>query len=169
MKKMAKREIIILCVMSIIVLYGLGSFIFGGSGKKTAPSSVLNPAELKSLTSEIATAMSEDVLSPGQAYAIARADAEWLRNPFYEKKAYGEMLKYKETAKSGADAGKKITFNYTGYMEAGGKKIAIINGAEYYAGEVLEEQGYILRAIFPDKVVIENKSEMIKSEVPIRD
>jgi hypothetical protein len=146
--------------------------IFGGSGKKAVLSSSLNAFELKSLTTDVAVAMNMDALSAGQIYAIQREESEWLHDPFYEKKTYREMLKYKETAKAIAETGKKITFDYTGYLEFSDRKVAIINGIEYFSGDVLETpgySGYILRAISPGKVVIENKADKIKIEVPIQD
>ena len=72
-------------------------------------------------------------------------------------------------AKASKNANEKITFNYTGYMEYGRKKVAIINGLEYGEGEKLETPGYVLKAIFPGKVIIENTLEKANIEAFIQD
>lgn len=168
MAKIAKRQMIILIVTAVVVLYGIFDF-FLGSPIKAAPLSLgKRSSELKKFATDIAAGIGKDTLSVQEVYAIGRAEGEWLRDPFYDRKSYQEWLKSKETAKATADT-KKITFNYSGYMEFGGKQIAIINGVEYGAGEALEAEGYVLRAIFPGKVIISNKAAGVKLEVPIQD
>jgi hypothetical protein len=43
---------------------------------------------------------------------------------------------------------------YTGFLRMGEKKLAIINGMEYEAGDILEPDGFIIRSISPSRVVI---------------
>ena len=43
---------------------------------------------------------------------------------------------------------------YTGYLRMGDKRLAIINGMEYEAGDILEPDGFIIRSISPRRVVI---------------
>ena len=168
MAKIAKRQMIILIVTAVVVLYGIFDF-FMGSPVKTAPLSLgKQSSELKKFATDITAGIGKDTLSLQEVYAIGRAEGEWLRDPFYDRKSYKEWLKSKETAKATADT-KKITFNYSGYMEFGDKRIAIINGVEYRAGEALEVKGYVLRALSPGKAIIENKRDGIRLEVPIQD
>lgn len=169
MKKMEKREIIILGIMGVVVLFGAFSLLLGKSDKKATSLSGLSPAELKTMTGELAVAISRDMLSPGESYAIARAEEEWLHDPFFERKSYHEMLRSKELAKVVVDTSKKPTFRYTGYLEYGSRKVAIINGWEYVAGEALESKGYVLRSISPTQVTIEHIGDKTKIEVPIDD
>jgi len=169
MKKMEKREVIILGIMAVVVLYGAFTLLVGKSDKKTMLATALSSSELKTITSDLAVTLSKDILSPGEAYAIVRAETEWLRDPFYERKSYRELLQSKETARATVDTGKKTTFNYTGYLEFGGRKMAIINGLEYTNGDGLETKGYFLRNISPAKVTIENIDSKQKIEVPIEE
>ena len=169
MRKLEKREIVILAITALAILYGVFNFLLGKSVQKPAVSSTLQAEEFKNLVGEITTAMSVGTLSVGEAYGISRAEAEWQHDPFYEKKTYREMLSYKETAKAGKEVKEKIAFNYTGYMEYGGRKVAIINSIEYSEGEKLETPGYVLKAIFPGKVIIENALEKTNIEAFIQD
>ena len=169
MRKLEKREIVILAVTVLAVLYGAFNFFLGKSGQKPVASSALQAEEFKNLVGEITTAMNVGTLSAGEAYAISRAEADWQHDPFYEKKTYREMLSYKEMAKASKEVKENIAFNYTGYMEYGGRKVAIINGLEYSEGEKLETPGYVLKAIFPGKVIIENTLEKADIEAFIQD
>ena len=60
-----------------------------------------------------------------------------------------------------------VSFTYTGYLQAGKKKIAVINGLEYLIGEEIEPGGFIAREIYPDRVVIEMKGQKQKIIVPL--
>lgn len=167
MGNIGKREKIILGIMALAVLYGLFILITGMTNKKkTGISPAAKTKEIESLAADATNAAGKDTLSAAETYAIARIESEWLHDPFYEKKAYNEMLR-------SAKAGKvevKVTFTYTGYMEYAGRQIAIINGNEYGAGEALDAPGYVLRSISPTKVTIGNKADKsTKIEVEIQD
>jgi len=169
MKEMEKRELIILGIMAVVVLYGAFTFLAGKSRNKTSAPPALSSSELKTMAGDLAISMARDILTPAEAYTIARAEAEWLHDPFYERKAYRGLLHSRETTKTGVDTAKKITFNYTGYIEYGGRKMAIINGLEYTTGDGLETKGYMLRQISLSKVTIENTDSRVKIEVPIEE
>ena len=47
-----------------------------------------------------------------------------------------------------------LNVSYTGFMQMGDKKFAIINGIEYTSGDRLEQGDYIVRSITPRQVVI---------------
>ena len=44
--------------------------------------------------------------------------------------------------------------SYTGFMQMGDKKFAIIDGFEYAVGDELEQGGFVVRSINPRQVVI---------------
>ncbi len=58
---------------------------------------------------------------------------------------------------------------YSGYVDSGKKKLAVINGLEYRVGEQLEMEGYILKGITPSKVLIVNKNTGNEMEIPIQE
>jgi hypothetical protein len=168
MGNIGKREKIILGVMVIVILYGLFTLIAGSTlRKRLAISPEVKTSEIKALASDITLSISKDALSVTEAYALSRIEAEWLRDPFYEKKAYSELV---QTARAAIKVDAKVNFSYTGYMEYGGRLMAIINGLEYAVGEALDVPGYILRSISPAKVTIENNANgKTKLEVLMQD
>ena len=63
----------------------------------------------------------------------------------------------------------KIEFVYTGYLEVGRKRMAIINGMEYREGEALDIKGFVLKSVSPTKVVIENRGIGATLNVPLQE
>jgi hypothetical protein len=107
----------------------------------------------------------KDSLTGLDAYIIGRAETDWKQNPFIEKNYYKEWAAGEGAGASGASA--KII--YSGYVDAGKKKMAVINGLEYAVGESLEIPGYILKTITSSKVVISNGNTGSELEIPIQE
>jgi len=61
----------------------------------------------------------------------------------------------------------EVTFSYSGYMEMGDRKIAIIDGMEYKTGEEIVPGGFVIRAIYPNKIVIGIKGKEEEITVPL--
>jgi len=169
MRKLEKREGFIIGAMAIAVLYGALTFLIGGQSKKAVSPATINGPDLQVLTSDITATVSKQAFSVRDAYVIAKAETEWLHDPFMGKKVYRQMVTPIAVPKAAEVAPVKIAFNYMGYMEFRGKQIAIINGVEYTLGESLDTPGYVLRSISPQKVIIENKGGQGRIEVPIQD
>ena len=156
---MSKREKIILCVVALAIVYGVYSFIASPSrlarietGKKSA--------ELNKLMASVTEDLKKVAMTGAEAFIIARAEAEWVRDPFSEK---GLSVTSELTAQA-----EEVIFTYTGYMEAGKKRLAIINGLEYRTGEELELGGYVVQSIHSDRVVIKGKGRQGLITVPFK-
>jgi hypothetical protein len=67
----------------------------------------------------------------------------------------------------GKDASAKII--YSGYVDSGKNKMAVINGFEYRIGEPLVIEGYVLKQITPSKILIFNKNTGNKEEIPLQE
>ncbi len=172
MRKLENRESITVGVMAIALLYGAFSFMSAAPAKKASFPAAEKAADLQALTSDVTAAIGKDNLSVRDAYVIARAETEWLQDPFMEKRVYREMTIPPEEPKAGGEPKvepKKVTFSFTGFMEFRGKQIAIINGTEYTSGEALDPPGYVLRSISREKVKIENQTTRLMIEVPLQD
>lgn len=167
MRKLEKRESIIVGVMAIAILYGAISLLFTKPQKKTSYPAAAS-SEVQALASAVTTIMSKGSRSSREAYVITRAELEWQHDPFAAPNVFRELLRRAEAPKAGA-ASPKVAFNYTGYLEYGGKQVAIINGVEYAVGEVLEKPGYVLRSITPIKVIIEDIAGRSTIKIPIQD
>ncbi len=171
MGNVTPRTIIILCVMGAAILYG-ASQLFFPAGKPPEPLTGLgDTAQLNALIAGLA-AMPRENPSSGNAYAIARAEAPWSRNPFFERKSYREWLDAKDPSEvedAALVALRKEKIVYSGYLDMGEKKIALINGSEYVLGDPLAMEGYVLRDISPAKIVLYHKESKRSFDIPLQE
>lgn len=79
------------------------------------------------------------------------AKSEWAGNPFLRVALPVESQSKQERVAASA---LNVNFIYSGYMEMGDNRLAVINGMEYVVGEELDPGGYIVNSISPAQVVI---------------
>ncbi len=163
MAKLNKRQIIILGIAALFVLYAAYDYlILGPAGKKVETGT--NSPEINTFVNNLQNDLMKDITAGVDAYIIGRAEADWQKNPFWERHSYKEWAAREGAA--GVSASKII---YSGYVDSGKKKLAVINGLEYRVGEQLEMEGYILKGITPSKVLIVNKNTGNEVEIPIQE
>lgn len=158
---MKKREKIIVSLTVIVVLYGVYTYVLQKPGKTAKPQAVTASAIVERLSGFVqnATGVLKESTegSAATAYMIARAENEWASDPFYTKKK--EIEKATEIVKSASkvvvpEKSPILDFRYTGYLEVGKKRMAIINGNDYEVGGKLEPGGFVIRAIYPARIII---------------
>jgi hypothetical protein len=173
MRKLNKRQILILGVMLLVVFYGAYTFLFTGRKGQAVVNTAKQTSDLNAFIGDITVALTKDTPSPVDVYMIKRAEAEWLRNPFYEHKDKREEAIERAAAHAQqveeATAALKGKLNYTGYIDTGSKKIAIVNGSEYVTGEALDVGGYVLNGIYPAKIVIYNRATRLTIDIPLQE
>jgi len=162
---MSKREKIILAFVFIAVIYGGYQFLFPPPSKTTSVKAENEIKMAKKLVKDITEHLNKANLSETERYTISRAEAQWLTDPFYNKKRPTK----KEASKDTSSARQKISFTYSGYIEIGEKRLAIINGMEYQTGEELEIGEWIVRGIYPTRVVIGIKGNKVKRTIPLEE
>jgi hypothetical protein len=163
MTKLNKRQIIILVIAALFVLYAVYEYLIAGpAGKKVETGT--NTAEINTFVSELTINLIKDNLAAVDAYIVGRAEADWQKNPFWERGSYKAWA-----AREGAAGGSAAKIIYSGYVDSGNKKMAVINGLEYRIGEQLEMEGYVLKNITPSKVLIVNKNTGNEVEVSIQE
>jgi hypothetical protein len=164
MKKLEKRQIIILVVAALCALYAAYEFLIARPAAKKAKKQTAPVAETSSINT-LASDLANYKVSSVDLYIEEKAEMDWGKSPFWEKTAYQEFAG-KETA--GAEVA-AAQFIYSGYIDTGRKKIAVINGAEYAAGEPLEVKGYMLKSVKYSSVIIVNSATGAELDVPIQE
>lgn len=164
MANLKKREIIILAIAAVFVLYAAYVYLIADrhKGKKveTGKESVKIETVLTGLTDE----MNRNTLSEFDHYIIQRAQAGWGKNPFIPRDLYRAWM-----AKDSKGEGTGIKIIYSGYVDTVKDKLAVLNGIEYRIGEELKEEGYILKSITSSKVVIFDKRAGSNLDIPIQE
>lgn len=167
MPKLPNRQVIIFGITAVMILYGAYHFVFSKTISGRTPVPAKNTVKLSALLTDAGSTAAAGAV---ELYLIKRAETAWTHNPFYEQRAYREWFFTQNPGKATEAKGSaKVIFNYTGYLELGKKKMAIINGAEYGVGDPLDVEGYLLKSISPASVLIENRTGKTKFTVPIQD
>ena len=148
---MTTREKIIVALMVLAIGYGGYTFFLSGPPDEQAFSSA-GDRELKALNLFITKVAdkTKNRLSKNQAYVLQKAQMEWRQDPLLQIEP--EMSPEEKEARQPLVLKSKIL--YTGFLQMGHKRLAILNGIEYEVGDRLEPDGLILRGIHPNHVVI---------------
>ena len=94
-------------------------------------------------------------ISKAYKYIIARAQTEWSKDPFLPSEAALRSTSESEGYNDkGGTSARGLSFIYSGYINISNQKLAIINDMEYEVGENLEQDGYFVKSISPNQVVI---------------
>jgi hypothetical protein len=154
---MTTREKIIVGLMLLTVIYGVYAVFFENKGAPPEIAAISATKQLENLNTFITKVAeaSKVGLTKEDKYIIALAEAEWKQDPLVS-------VELKDLPESEIQRAKKVTtvsipdltVSYTGFMQMGDKKFAIINGVEYATGDRIEEGNYILQSITPSRVVI---------------
>jgi hypothetical protein len=164
--KRTKREIIIIVVAVVVIIYSGIDFL---TSQKIHFDTKNQMTELENFILEISGALGKGSIGSEKSYTIGKAEIEWMTDPFYTVK-FVPVAESKETVKKidkpvvEKKGFESYNFAFTGYMEARGTKIAIINGVKYVINDALKvegqkKEGYIVKSISPNMVIIDNKEE----------
>jgi hypothetical protein len=157
---MSNREKIIVALMVVSVIFGI-YIVFFESPRQTT---TVNPAadrELEVLNTFITKIAEKTQSGPSkeQAYILNKAQSTWKQDPLIQLEAK------KVDVDTGPEPVLDARVQYTGFLQMGDTRLAIINGMEYEAGDQLEPGGFIIRQILPNHVVVvppgKNKKTMI--------
>ena len=144
---MTNREKIIVGLMLIVVVYGVYTLFFS-SPSETKISSQQDLETLNTFVAKIAD-KAKSGLSKKQSYVLQKAKTKWKQDPLIQMR---EAPKVEEEETIMPATKSKIV--YTGFLQMGNKRLAIISGMEYEAGDKLEPGGFIVRNINPNHVVL---------------
>ena len=157
---MSNREKIIVGLMLLTVVYGIYALFFEGKGKSSitptaAVSATKQLENLNAFITKVAEA-SRAGLSKEDKYIISRAESAWKQDPLttveLTDRPEDEINRQKKQITQ--TTGPQLNVSYTGFIQMGDKKFAIIDGLEYTAGDELVQGGFEVRSITPRQVVI---------------
>ena len=146
--------------MVVSVIFGI-YIVFFESPRQTATVSPAADRELEVLNTFITKVAEQTQSGPSkeQAYVLNKAQSAWKQDPLIQ------LETKKVEVDTGPDPVLDAKVQYTGFLQMGDTRLAIINGMEYEAGDQLEPGGFIIRRILPNHVVVvppgKNKKTMI--------
>jgi phosphatidylserine decarboxylase len=156
---MSKREKIIIGVMLFSILFALVYFLTPSlTGREEKTGDQYSGSE--KIIQEIGAELKKVAASPNENYIITRAEAAWAKDPFYRKI---------QPAPVKAAAGSQEIV-YSGFVDMGEKKLAVVNGSTYQVGDKLDFGGsFYLKSVEPSRVVIVDKQNQRNIVIKLKD
>lgn len=163
---MARREKIILFLMIMAIVYGIYSIFFTSPSRTSFGAIDKGSENAVQVVIDAAQNIAREDFSETHAHIIARASAEWTREPFLKSATPLKSRMLIERTEALTD---NADFIYSGYLEIVDKRLAIIDGIEYEEGEILNRTEYIVRNISPAGVVIGPVGEEKNIFLPLKE
>lgn len=154
---MTTREKIIVGIMCLTIVYGAYELIFRGRTRPMPASSAAGSStgDLKSFVAEITGKLANEKVSMDYQHMIRQAGADWTKDPFLQSAAsLKKRLSPVGSAPKKPSRSAKPRYTYSGFMQLGDTKLAIINGIEYAVGEKLPNKAYYVKTISTNRVVL---------------
>jgi hypothetical protein len=148
---MTKREKIIVGIMVLTVGYGAIELLLPRSKTGTAAPAAQGTESLSVFIAKVADA-AKSAASESSALIIQKAEADWKQDPFMVIRKPPPPPADSRSAKEAARAIPNLA--YSGFLEIGSKRLAIINGMEYEAGDRVNPGALSIKSILPNKVIM---------------
>jgi len=149
---MTRREKGILAVTGLVALIGLGS-LFLGEKPVRAPQAD-NKVDAAQIQAVIKSAVDAG-LNPTDVALLGAIGKPWRLAAVYDK-----------PLNRGQAAKVQSKHRYSGYVELGSGKLAVVDGYEYQEGDTLEGGGFKVVAIAPERVTLESLANGDREDVP---
>jgi hypothetical protein len=147
----SKREKIILGLAILAVLYMGGRYLFSSSGTDRTGLETEEDSAY-GLVMEVAERIAQYNLTDMEQRVLEKAQMPWPDQPFITQQASAGTAEPSES--SILPATESDNYRFTGYLEIGNKRLAIINGEEYETGDRLTESNAAVRSISPELVLL---------------
>jgi hypothetical protein len=145
---MPKRQKILLALMGLTIAVAL-YMQFGTSAGPAKPGAVAVPGAPGSAADNLRQLLELASGSDVELYKLGLLADNGTSNPFYEGKGVLTIEEDRSLAGSEADP------VYSGFIRAGNKAFAVLDGIEYTTGDTLADSAYRVQGIEKDSVVLE--------------
>ena len=160
---MSKREKILVGLMILAIGYGIFIWFLSPPQPSAIPRGDTGQKSLNEFIIKVAEKTTGG-LSKFQTNVLEKAETPWKRDPLIQIKPRPTVEEEKQ------EPVLTTKMIYTGFLQMGDKKLAIINGMEYETGDRLEPGGFLLQSISPTRVVIAPRGKKSKSiSLPMED
>lgn len=173
---MTKREKVIVGIMCLTVAFGAYDLLGKGGSARRKPASQAvreRPADdVRQFATEMARNVAAQKISNTSQHLIEQAATEWTRDPFIGSAApLGNQPTPDRPATQSAPALAPLVpqYTYTGFLQVGDTKLAIINGMEYTQGEALGSTGHYVQNISARRVTIGQVRGADTIHLPLRE
>ncbi len=152
---MGRREKILITMMVLALGFGVFEFLYSPPQQEMEETAAPEEGvqEIQSMAQNLGRDLQDSELKEAEEHILEMAASEWDRNifrSFPETESVEEPVQEEEVHEA-QDLG---ALSYSGYLEMGEKRIAVINSEEYTVGDMLEQENAQVRKITPDRVLV---------------
>lgn len=148
------------------MIYAVYALFLSGPPQVTSGNPEKRLEDARTFVLDVSALLAKDDTSETDTYIITRAAAEWGKEPFL----ISEQPIETGTSRTEADMQVQVVpFSYTGYLKAGHKTLAVINGMEYEIGEILDPGEYRIKDISLAQVIIEKSDDRTTIMLPMEE
>ena len=161
---MKKSEKILLAVLTVVLLWA--GYILLLEDKPDAAKPEAAPETYQAMVQSLRADLDKSMLTDLEKYRISLAGHDLGNGPFYTS-----SVQFYFAGGEGDAEGEGLV--YSGYLQAGDRSYAIINGVEYAVGDEIAVGGYRLAQISQGYVVLERREpstgRVFKRQLPLVD
>ncbi|MBU2549690.1 MAG: general secretion pathway protein GspB [Proteobacteria bacterium] len=151
---MSKREKIIIVAMVAAVLIGGYLFLFDQPSKPKAAAQDPSVKELEKIAAEVTANLVKEAVKPAnEQYIVNKASSQWPDNPFFQSSKAAKKTEEDKPPEIIEKAG-DVILTFSGYLEIGRRRMAVINGIEYEVGDKVESAGMSIKSISAEQVIL---------------
>ncbi len=181
---MSNREKIIVFLMCAAVAYGVYALFISPDSGSDLPVVENRVEEYKALAATINENMKQEMPRLSKAvYVAGLAESAWSADPFLSSATPVQFGQKDKKPAGPVVSPAELGFSFTGFLQAGSKFLAVINGREYETGDhLVTDQGpdaagagkaaagaYMVKSISPRQVVIVSDLEQTEIVLPLED
>ena len=163
---MSTREKVLVGLMIAAVCLGGLLLITGGQKGKTSKAAVGHQKPLPQMLARVTAQFGSQSSLEENRYTLSMAQSPWRKDLFAEGPDLWSATAETSNATEGLPA--NVSLVYSGYIETPHRRVAIINGIEYVAGDQLDQSTYKVQHIAPTKVVLASPQQQMVS-IPLVD
>ena len=157
--KISKREKIILGLTALALIYAGIVFLFPGPGSKISQLGT-DGNSTQELVTEVVQSLARNHRTETEQIIMEKARIPWPSAPFIP--ASVSSPGDQETVGAEITENNPDGFSYTGYVEIGTKRLAIINGEEYETGDRITGSPFTVQSISPEQVRLGDAGNRIR-------
>ncbi|BCX46858.1 hypothetical protein HAHE_07660 [Haloferula helveola] len=153
---MTSREKVLLGIVAVAAI-GAGVYFVSGAASPVADSPPPARPDLTALIASVQVNLKKGQLTDREERILAAAATPWARNPLRDRPLAARKREVESTQLP----------QYTGFINIGSQPIAIIDGRDYRAGEMIEGGEFQLSEIHSDHVKLIRRGATDPVDVPL--
>lgn len=160
---MGKREKVLIALMALAIGYGGFELFYSPAARGPEIKDTVEVEAARELARSVNKTLQEADLDQDQQYVLEAASSAWSKNPFYVWPVP------EDTREEALPEEEREVMIYSGYLEMGRVRLAVINGLEYQVGEELAGGRFVVTRITPSNVTVQSRKSQLELTIPYED